>query len=50
MAMADGSVRFLKDSTNPGTICRWCDFRRSCPAGAQVAPKDPWEAVDHLTR
>jgi RecB family exonuclease len=34
--------------TNPGTLCGWCDFRRSCPAGAQVQPKDPWSAVQHL--
>jgi putative RecB family exonuclease len=32
--------------TNPGTLCGWCDFRRSCPAGAQVPAKDPWASVE----
>jgi RecB family exonuclease len=32
--------------TNPGTRCGWCDFRRSCPAGAQAPAKDPWAAVE----
>lgn len=34
--------------TNPGSLCGWCDFRKVCPAGAQVAAKEPWAAVEHL--
>jgi RecB family exonuclease len=49
-AVAAGADPDAEFPTNPGTICSWCDFRRACPAGAQVAAKDPWEAVDHLTR
>ncbi|MDG6100530.1 PD-(D/E)XK nuclease family protein [Dactylosporangium aurantiacum] len=30
----------------PGPQCAWCDFRRSCPAGAGVEPKEPWAAVE----
>jgi RecB family exonuclease len=30
----------------PGSLCGWCDFRRSCPAGAQAPAKDPWSAVE----
>ncbi|MET7421244.1 PD-(D/E)XK nuclease family protein [Dactylosporangium sp. NPDC005555] len=30
----------------PGPQCSWCDYRRSCPAGVDAAPKDPWTAVD----
>ncbi|HEX8345056.1 MAG TPA: PD-(D/E)XK nuclease family protein [Actinoplanes sp.] len=32
--------------TAPGTLCGWCDFRRSCPAGAQAPSKEPWAAVE----
>jgi putative RecB family exonuclease len=32
--------------TNPGTLCGWCDFRRSCPAGAQAPAKEPWASVE----
>lgn len=49
-AVAAGADTDAEFPTNPGTICSWCDFRRACPAGAQVAAKDPWEAVGHLTR
>jgi RecB family exonuclease len=30
---------------NPGSICGWCDFRRSCPAGAQRTGQDPWAGL-----
>lgn len=49
-AVAAGADPDDEFPVNPGTICSWCDFRKSCPAGSQVAAKDPWEAVDHLTR
>lgn len=32
--------------TTPGPWCSWCDYRKTCPAGQQSAPKDPWTAVD----
>jgi len=32
--------------TTPGPMCGWCDFRRSCPAGADLPPKDPWAGLD----
>lgn len=32
--------------TAPGALCGWCDFRRSCPDGAQVPAKDPWASVE----
>jgi putative RecB family exonuclease len=35
--------------TNPGALCGWCDFRRSCPAGVEVQAKEPWAAVEHLS-
>lgn len=31
--------------TAPGPICGWCDFRRSCPAGADLPPKDQWAGL-----
>lgn len=32
--------------TTPGPMCTWCDFKRSCPAGAQAPTKDPWAGVE----
>lgn len=32
--------------TTPGSWCSWCDYRKSCPAGAKAQPRDPWAAVD----
>jgi RecB family exonuclease len=29
----------------PGTLCSWCDFRRSCPAGQAAPAKEPWAGV-----
>jgi hypothetical protein len=30
-----------------GTQCGWCDFNRSCPAGAAAAePRQPWAGLD----
>ncbi len=30
----------------PGSLCGWCDFRRSCPAGAQRPGHEPWAGLD----
>src|SRR5690606_20089017 len=30
----------------PGSICGWCDFRRSCPVGSQRPGNEPWAAVE----
>lgn len=32
--------------TAGGALCTWCDFRRVCPAGASVPPREPWSALD----
>ncbi|MEV1329125.1 PD-(D/E)XK nuclease family protein [Micromonospora costi] len=45
-AVADGSDPDEAFPTTPGPKCGWCDYRRSCPAGAQTPGKDPWAAVD----
>ncbi|WP_189114456.1 RecB family exonuclease [Pilimelia terevasa] len=34
----------------PGTLCRWCDYRRHCPAGAATPGGEPWEAVERVLR
>jgi putative RecB family exonuclease len=47
-AVASGADPDEEFPTNPSSLCGWCDFRKSCPAGAEVAPKDPWSAVEHL--
>jgi putative RecB family exonuclease len=47
-AVAAGADPDAEFPVNPGAICGWCDFRRVCPAGAQVPAKEPWSAVEHL--
>ncbi|BCJ53914.1 hypothetical protein Asp14428_53890 [Actinoplanes sp. NBRC 14428] len=49
-AVAAGADADEEFPTNPGSLCGWCDFRRSCPAGAEVQGKEPWAAVEHLER
>jgi putative RecB family exonuclease len=44
-AGADPDVAF---PTTPGPMCTWCDFKRSCPAGAQAPTKDPWAGVERV--
>ena len=48
-AVAAGANPDDEFPTNPGSLCGWCDFRKSCPAGVEVPPKEPWSAVEHLT-
>ncbi|MGK5444773.1 RecB family exonuclease [Micromonospora sp. URMC 105] len=46
--------RAVADGTDPdeafppvaGARCGWCDYRRSCPAEAQVPGREPWAAMD----
>jgi hypothetical protein len=45
-AGADADAAF---PATPGSICGWCDFRRSCPAGAQRPGNEPWAALDRTT-
>ncbi|GLY95505.1 hypothetical protein Acsp02_27600 [Actinoplanes sp. NBRC 103695] len=45
-AVAAGADPDEQFPTRPGTLCSWCDFRRSCPVGATAAEKQPWTAVD----
>ncbi|MDT5037467.1 MAG: putative RecB family exonuclease [Micromonosporaceae bacterium] len=44
-AVADGADPEEAFPTAPGVICGWCDFRRSCPAGAQAAEREPWAGL-----
>ncbi len=48
-AVAAGADPDAEFPTNPGALCSWCDFRKTCPAGIEAATKEPWAAVDHLT-
>jgi putative RecB family exonuclease len=49
-AVAAGADPDEEFPTNPGTLCGWCDFRKVCPAGREVAAKEPWASVEHLER
>jgi RecB family exonuclease len=48
-AVAGGADPDAEFPVNPGPICQWCDFRRSCPAGVEAPAKQPWAAVEHLS-
>jgi RecB family exonuclease len=48
-AVAAGADPDTEFPTNPGALCSWCDFRKTCPAGAEASDKDPWTAVEHLS-
>ncbi|GLZ57281.1 hypothetical protein Misp05_08570 [Micromonospora sp. NBRC 107095] len=45
-AVADGADADEAFPVTPSPRCGWCDFRRHCPAGAQVPGKEPWAAMD----
>jgi RecB family exonuclease len=47
-AVAEGGDPDVAFPTTPGPICTWCDFRRSCPAGAERPAKEPWAAVERV--
>jgi putative RecB family exonuclease len=47
-AVAAGADPDVEFPTNPGSLCGWCDFRRTCPAGIEAVAKEPWSAVEHL--
>ena len=44
-AVAAGADPDEQFPVRPGSLCSWCDFRRSCPAGVKAPEKDPWTAV-----
>jgi putative RecB family exonuclease len=48
-AVAAGTDRDEAFPTQPGPICSWCDYRKTCPAGASAAAKDPWDALTRVT-
>jgi RecB family exonuclease len=45
-AVADGANPDEAFPASPGARCGWCDYRRICPAGAQVPAREPWSAVE----
>ncbi|MEV6487767.1 PD-(D/E)XK nuclease family protein [Actinoplanes sp. NPDC051633] len=45
-AVAAGADPDEEFPTRPGSLCSWCDFKRSCPAGVKAVAKEPWAAVE----
>ena len=42
-------TRTRRFPTAPGALCSYCDFRRSCPDGAEAPVKQRWSAIEsHL--
>ncbi|WP_255608453.1 PD-(D/E)XK nuclease family protein [Micromonospora sp. PLK6-60] len=48
-AVAEGADPDESFPTVAGPRCGWCDYRRSCPTGAQTPGKEPWSAVAAAT-
>jgi RecB family exonuclease len=44
-AVASGSAPDEAFPAMPGRQCGWCDFRRICPAAADIPGKDPWAGL-----
>jgi RecB family exonuclease len=44
-AVAQGADPDEQFPTQPGSICGWCDFRRSCPVGASRQGHDSWDGL-----
>ncbi|MDI1460027.1 PD-(D/E)XK nuclease family protein [Catellatospora sp. KI3] len=49
-AMAGGTAPDEAFPTQPSRLCGWCDFRRVCPAGAEVPAREPWTAVEPVVQ
>jgi RecB family exonuclease len=47
-AVAAGADPDAAFPTAPGALCTWCDYRRSCPAGAAVPVTETWAAVERV--
>ncbi|MEJ3743202.1 PD-(D/E)XK nuclease family protein [Actinomycetes bacterium KLBMP 9797] len=45
-AVAQGTDPDEAFPTAPSQICSWCDYRKSCPAGAETAAKEPWAGIE----
>jgi putative RecB family exonuclease len=44
-AVAGGADPDAAFPTTPGRLCSWCDYRRTCPAGAEAPVRQPWAGV-----
>ena len=47
-AVADGADPDRAFPTVPSLRCSWCDYRRSCPVGAEAPAREPWAAVESV--
>ncbi len=45
-AVAGGAAPDEVFAPAPGPWCSWCDFKKSCPAGAEALTREPWAAVE----
>ena len=45
-AVAGGADPDAAFPVNPGVRCGWCDFRRICPAGAEIPAKQSWSGLE----
>ncbi len=48
-AVADGKDPDDAFPATTGRQCSWCDWRKVCPAAAQIPAKDPWAAIPEPT-
>jgi RecB family exonuclease len=46
-SLAEGGSPEQLFPTRPSVLCRWCDYRESCPEGIEMGPAvAPWEALE----
>lgn len=43
---ADGTPGDEAFPMRPSAFCGWCDYRKICPAGAEVPRREPWAGVE----
>lgn len=44
--VADGCPADEAFPMRPSAFCGWCDYRRICPAGAEVPQRNPWAGIE----
>jgi putative RecB family exonuclease len=44
-AVSEGADPDAAFPTTPGAMCSWCDYRRSCPAGAAAPARQSWAGL-----
>lgn len=47
-ALTEGADPDEAFPATPGSLCSWCDYRRTCAVGAAAPVREPWSSVESL--